>query len=123
MESKEPNPALSESEQLPRTIFHALWNNPNLPPEEKSIDHLGQTGQDVIGAGGESTGAMLTITTFYLLNTPRALKRLKAELEEAMKDKYGQWELSVAESLPYLVSLLGRCTRLIADENTDWSSK
>lgn len=107
MQEKEPKPAISdEQEQLPRTIFHALWNNPNIPSEEKSIDHLGQTGQDVIGAGGESTGAALAVTTFYLLNTPRALKKLKTELEEAMPDKYGQWALSLAEGLPYLVHLL-----------------
>ncbi|KAF8863598.1 cytochrome P450 [Acephala macrosclerotiorum] len=105
MEGKEPTSDLSEDELLQHTQSSKRSGMiPTFSPKEKSTDHLGQTGQDLIGAGGESTGAALAITTFYLLSTPRALERLRRELEDAMPDKYGQWELSVAEELSYLVS-------------------
>ena len=101
MEGKEPREDNSE-DGPPRTIFHELLHS-NLPPEEKCLNNMAQEGQNVIGAGAETTANVLSCTTFYLLNNPKVLAKLKKELEMAMQDRYGQWDLATAEQLPYLV--------------------
>jgi cytochrome P450 len=102
MERKESKGDTSD-DGPPRTIFHELLNS-DLPAEEKSLNNLAQEGQNVIGAGADTTANVLSCTTFHVLNNPQILKRLTQELETAMRDKYGQWDLAIAEQLPYLVS-------------------
>ncbi|CZR53191.1 uncharacterized protein PAC_03069 [Phialocephala subalpina] len=76
---------ITPTHNLPRSLDR------NLPPEEKSIDHLGQTGQDLIGAG------------------------LIRELKKTMPDRFGQWDLSIAEGLPYLTGVVLEGLRLFYD--------
>jgi cytochrome P450 len=64
---------------------------------------LWQEGQVVIGAGADTTANALTITHFHILNNPDVHKQLRAELEEALPNKYTPVELRVVEQLPYLV--------------------
>lgn len=105
MEGKEPTEDVFR-DAPPRTIFHELLSS-DLPAEEKSLNNLTQEGQNVIGAAGaDTTSNVLSCTTFHVLNNPKVLANLKRELETAMPDKYGQWDLSVAEQLPYLVSVV-----------------
>ncbi|PMD45104.1 putative cytochrome P450 [Hyaloscypha variabilis F] len=102
MEKNEPNEDVS-GDGPPRTIFHELLNS-DLPPEEKCLNNLAQEGQNIIGAGADTTSNVLSCTTFHVLNNPTVLAKLKKELETAMRDKFGQWDLAAAEQLPYLVS-------------------
>jgi cytochrome P450 len=58
----------------------------------------------VIGAGADTTATALNVTHFHVLDNPDVLKKLRAELETAMPDKFAPAKLSVVERLPYLVS-------------------
>jgi cytochrome P450 len=60
----------------------------------------------VVGAGADTTGNVLTITTFHLLANPDILAKLRKELEEAMPDRFQPAKLSLVENLPYLVRYL-----------------
>lgn len=88
------------------TFFHDVLNS-NLPPEEKSAERLAQEIQVVIGAGGETVAKALSWITYYLLENPKTLEKLKAELNE--KDPDQTASLADLEKLPYLVS----CTTLL----------
>jgi cytochrome P450 len=65
---------------------------------------LWQEGISVIGAGAETTATALSKITFYLLNSPEKLAKLRAELMAAMPDPKEPAKLRVIEQLPYLVS-------------------
>jgi cytochrome P450 len=101
MEGNEPKEDVSD-DGPPRTMFHELLNS-DLPIEEKILNNLAQEGQNVIGAGADTTANMLSCTTLHVLSNPKVLKKLTKELETAMRDKHGQWDLAAAEQLPYLV--------------------
>ena len=88
---------------LTKTIFHALLES-DLPPEEKRHSRLWQEGQVVLAAGSETTAHTLTIIHFFVLYDPEIRKKLTAELERALPNKFDIPELSVVEQLPYLVS-------------------
>jgi cytochrome P450 len=66
---------------------------------------LWQEGQVIIGAGADTTANALTITHFHILDNPDVEKKLRAELAEALPNKYAEVTLKVAEQLPYLVNL------------------
>jgi cytochrome P450 len=88
---------------LEKTIFHEILESP-IPDEEKSFERLWQEAQVTIGAGADTTGNAFTVTHFHLLDNPDVLKKLQAELKEALPNKYDPVELRVVEQLPYLVS-------------------
>jgi cytochrome P450 len=84
------------------TFFHDVLNS-NLPPEEKSPERLAQEIQVVVGAGGETVAKALSWITYYLLENPKTLEKLKAELEERDPDQNAS--LADLEKMPYLVGL------------------
>ncbi|KAL4922403.1 cytochrome P450 [Aspergillus aurantiobrunneus] len=91
------------------TFFHDVLNS-NLPPEEKSAERLAQEVQVVIGAGAETTGKMLTWTTYYLLENPKKLNKLKEELDRL--DPKQTATLIDFEQMPYLTSVMLEGLRL-----------
>ncbi|KAL2822793.1 cytochrome P450 [Aspergillus cavernicola] len=91
------------------TLFHDVLNS-NLPPEEKSPERLAQEVQVVIGAGAETTGKMLTWTTYYLLENPEKLNKLKAELNRLDPDQIAT--LIDFEKMPYLTCVMLEGLRL-----------
>ncbi|PCH05418.1 Cytochrome P450 [Penicillium occitanis (nom. inval.)] len=91
------------------TFFHDVLNS-NLPPEEKSAERLAQEIQVVIGAGGETVAKALSWITYYLLENPKTLEKLKAELNE--KDPDQTASLADLEKLPYLTSVMLEGLRL-----------
>src|ERR1700743_2475573 len=87
------------------TIFHELIYTSELPPEEKTLQHLVEEGQSVVGAGIVTTSHYLNTTSYHILANPDILKKLKAELEEAMPDgKLPSWQQ--LERLPYLTAVI-----------------
>lgn len=84
------------------TFFHDVLNS-NLPPEEKSAERLAQEIQVVIGAGGETVAKALSWITYYLLENPQTLEKLKKELNDLDPDQKAS--LAELENMPYLVSL------------------
>lgn len=83
------------------TIFHELLES-DLPPREKAIDRLGDEAQLFLGAGLETTAWTLSTMSFYILANPLILKRLQAELQEAIPDPNTIPGLIIIEKLPYL---------------------
>jgi cytochrome P450 len=67
------------------SIFRTLRDNEELPVGERSVQRLAGEGEILIGAGGETTAKTLTRTTFYIINTPGILKKLREELKSVMK--------------------------------------
>ena len=59
----------------------------------------------LVGAGGETTAQTLAVLSFHLLKNPEVLKRLRAELVEAMPDSSISISWQQLEQLPYLVSI------------------
>lgn len=94
------------------TIFHGLISNPNLPESEKVTDRLLDEARVLIGAGTDTTANTLAALTYHILANPEVLKRLKAELAEAMPDAEAMPELARLETLPYLTAVIQEGIRL-----------
>ena len=87
------------------TIFHELIYTSDLPPEEKTLQHLVDEGQSVVAAGQVTTTHYLNTTAYHILANPDILNKLKAELGEAMPD--GKLpSLQKLERLPYLTAVV-----------------
>ena len=94
------------------TLFHHLFHS-NLPPSEKTVAHISREGIVVVGAGSDTTGVALTVTTFHVLNKPKVLAKLKEELTGALPDPQASWPtLSELERLPYLSAVIKEGLRL-----------
>lgn len=83
------------------TIFQTMLDS-DLPPEEKSPARLQDEGQSVVGAGSETTARSLTILSFYFMQNPTMLGRVRQELETVLRPEGEGW-LPQLEKLPYLV--------------------
>ena len=101
------------------TIFHELLSS-KLPEKDKTIDRLADEALSVVSAGGETTSWALTVATYYVLADPTILRRLRAELKDAMPNLNDETPSAVLEQLPYLNGVVkeglrlsyGVCTRL-----------
>lgn len=76
------------------------------------MDRLGDEAQLMIGAGLETTAWALTTTSYHIINNPPILKKLRAELEEAIPDPAAQPDLVYLERLPYLSACIQEGIRL-----------
>jgi cytochrome P450 len=86
------------------TIFREILNS-DLPPEEKSVDRLWHDAQIFNLAGSETTGWALSVITFYVLENPDILHRLKEELRAIVEDgDVENTSTTELEKLPFLVS-------------------
>lgn len=93
------------------TIFHELLQS-NLPPQEKSLDRLGDEAQLMIGAGLETTAWALTTIFYHLTSNPPILKKLRAELEEVNPDPMAVLSVIRLGKLPYLSACVQEGIRL-----------
>lgn len=59
-----------------RTLFRELLKS-DLPPEIKNTDRLGQDVVSVVSAGVHTTAATLKTITYYILQVPAKLQRLR----------------------------------------------
>ena len=103
--------ALTKSNSLP-TVFYEMAHNEKVPAEEKSLDRLTDEGVLFIVAGNETTGNALSAITFHVLNTPRILAALKAELAAAIPDVDTMPFWRDLESLPYLSAVIKEGLRM-----------
>ncbi|KIW89319.1 uncharacterized protein Z519_10173 [Cladophialophora bantiana CBS 173.52] len=95
----------SNKNQSHPTIFHELIHTRELPPEEKTLEHLVDEGQSVVAAGQVTTTHYLNTTAYHILANLDVLDKLKAELGEAMPD--GKLpSLQKLERLPYLTAVV-----------------
>jgi cytochrome P450 len=106
---------MDSHEEMPiPTVFHDVINS-NLRTREKTLDRLHQEGQTFVAAGTETTAWYLTIITFYLIENPKIMDKLRTELLNANASTATE-----LEKLPYLSAIIqegltlsfGVCTRL-----------
>ncbi|WPB07075.1 uncharacterized protein RHO25_011735 [Cercospora beticola] len=95
-----------------RTIFHELWDSPELLEKDHNRQHMLNEAQTFIGAGTFTTSSHLTNTTFHLLDNPACLQRLQAELRDTITDASILPPLSSLEKLPYLTAVIQEGHRL-----------
>ncbi|OBT77934.1 hypothetical protein VF21_04356 [Pseudogymnoascus sp. 05NY08] len=93
------------------TIFHEILDS-KLPEAEKSVRRLSDEAEVLVLAGTLTTAWTLDLCTFYLLRTPSALRRLKAELRAAIPDRNVPTPLVTLEQLPYLNAVIKESLRL-----------
>lgn len=104
----------SHKEKSIPTVFHDVIES-DLPPREKTLDRLYQEGQTFVAAGTETTAWCLTVITFYLIENPSIMEKLRTELQNANASTGTE-----LEKLPYLSAIIqeglrlsfGVCTRL-----------
>ncbi|GAW24067.1 hypothetical protein ANO14919_136470 [Xylariales sp. No.14919] len=93
------------------TIFSELLES-DLPVREKTLGRLAAEAQQLIGAGLETVAWALTTTVFHLANNPSTLKKLQAELREAIPDAAAIPDSLYLERLPYLTGCVREGVRM-----------
>jgi cytochrome P450 len=103
---------MNTAEDMAPTIFHGLLNNPKLPDSEQSTDRLVDEARTLLSGGTDTTALTLASLTYHLLANPTILKKLKAELAQALPDAKAMPELAQMEALPYLTAVIQEAIRL-----------
>jgi hypothetical protein len=85
-----------------RTIFDKL-TDPTLPAEERALRRIQDEALEVLLASTETTGSVLTLAIFYLLENRDMWNRLQRELKQALPHPESVKTLPELERLPYLV--------------------
>jgi cytochrome P450 len=93
------------------TIFAELLES-DLPPVEKSVARLGDEAQLMLGAGIETVGWTLAVTTFHVINNGAIFAKLRAELKEALPTTTTPLSCQKLERLPYLTACIQEGLRL-----------
>ncbi len=77
------DPAVYNARPYP-TVLWEVAQSPLLPPEEKTFKRLATDANSILAAGFETTGNVLTLMTYLILQHPEIHDRLKKELAEAI---------------------------------------
>ena len=104
----------TSSDGLP-TIFDTVFE-PDAGKRQirPTIDELSADSLLLLLAGTDTTAHVLTITTYNVLKEPRIMRKLQAELREAIPRKDSWVPCAELENLPYL--------RGVIKESLRWSS-
>ena len=94
------------------TIFYDVLTNDQVRPQEKETDHLQDEAQTIIGAGTVTTGHILALTSFYLVDNPPVLERLQNELGNLMSETGPSPKWQQLEQLPYLTAVITEGLRI-----------
>jgi cytochrome P450 len=76
---------------------------PELSPNDKFPWRLALEMRTLVGAGTETTGNTLSVTTFYLLSNPDKAQRLKGEIRAAQRKTKTALRYQDLQQLLYLV--------------------
>lgn len=106
----ETDPEVYKARPYP-TIMWGVANDPSLPPQEKSFERLAVEANSILAAGFETTGGVLSLMTFLVLDHPEIHKRLKEELEAAIPDPDTIPSWQVLEKLPLLSGVVKESLR------------
>lgn len=89
-----------------QTIFSHMLTSKVLDPSDKVVDRMAQEGFSVISAGAETTGRVLTVATFCLLESRDFfLQKLQEELASNIPEAVARPSLKDLENLPWLASI------------------
>jgi cytochrome P450 len=81
-----------------------MLDAPELPARDKTEFRLALEVRTFVGAGTETTGNTLSVTTFHLLANPDKARRLKEEVQAAQNKSSTPLKYQELLQLPYLVS-------------------
>ena len=94
------------------TIFYDVLTNDEVRAQVKTTDHLQDEAQSIIAAGTVSTGHTLAIVSFYLIDKPGILEKLRAELGDLMSKTGPSPKWQQLEQLPYLTAVITEGLRI-----------
>ncbi|KAL8978327.1 MAG: hypothetical protein Q9205_006055 [Flavoplaca limonia] len=89
-----------------RTIFHDLFTNDSLIPEEKTPERLAAEGFSVVAAGSQTVAHTLAVISYHLIANPDILKKLQDELAGVMPTDNSTPKWSRLEQLPYMGAII-----------------
>lgn len=84
------------------TIFDDILDS-KLPEHELATERLWKEAQVIVIAGTETTAWTLSVITYYLLENPATLQRLRKVLDEAIPDPAVPVAIRELEQIPFLV--------------------
>jgi cytochrome P450 len=84
------------------TIFDDILDS-KLPGHELATERLWKEAQVIVIAGTETTAWTLSVITYYLLENPAIMQRLRKILEEAIPDPSVPLGIRELEQIPFLV--------------------
>jgi cytochrome P450 len=92
-------------------VMWEVAHHPALPAEEKTFKRLAVDANNILAAGFESTGSVLTLMTYLILKHPDIHERLKKELAVAIPnpDNIPSWQ--ILEKLPLLSGVVKESLR------------
>ncbi|KAK2036141.1 benzoate 4-monooxygenase cytochrome P450 [Colletotrichum somersetense] len=94
-----------------RNIFSDILDS-DLPDHEKLPGRLSAEAAGILGAGNEGTARTLSITLFYIYDSPEVLRKLRDELETVMPLTTSNVSLETLEALPYFSASMTEGLRL-----------
>jgi cytochrome P450 len=94
------------------TLFQAMLDS-DIPPHLKTFDWYEDEAAAVVGAGGETTAKALSIATFYLLQDPVKMQKLRDEVASLKPGPTGHPTLQDLEKLSYLTGCCCEGVRLM----------
>lgn len=122
LEEKGPEEKSPEEKAPIKTIFHTLRDS-DLPANEKTLDRLSDEGTVLVAAGSETTGKALTTISYYLMQNPKLMERLKAELNTVLPTPETKVPWATLERQPFLVRLPPRSSSYIIFQAIDLGSR
>jgi Cytochrome P450 len=105
------------------TVVWELSKTDLLPPIEKTFSRLAVEANGLLAAGFETTGSVLTHTTYLVLAHPDAHAKLLAELMEAIPNPEQIPSSQQLEQLPYLRAVVKEGLRYVIDPNFFFKGK
>ena len=101
----EKNKPWNKETTLKPSLFDAILDS-DLPESEKSTPRITDEAQLMVAAGILTTTGMLTMSTYYILNSPAILASLMDELNNTIIDPFNLPTVSQLEKLPYLNAIV-----------------
>ncbi|POR37823.1 Trichodiene oxygenase [Tolypocladium paradoxum] len=95
-----------------QSVIVSALKDPEIPPQEKTIDRLVDEGTTITFAGTETTAHSISVAMFHLLNNKALLQRLREELSTVTKGEDGHYACNRLESLPFLTGCVQEGIRL-----------
>lgn len=92
-------------------VLHEVYHS-DLLRSEQSVSRLTQEAQTLVGAGTETTGNTLSMTTFYLLSDWRKAQTLKKELRDFGGNGDDSMSFQDLQKLPYLAAVISEGLRI-----------
>jgi cytochrome P450 len=93
------------------SIFHTLLDS-DLSATDKETDRLSKEGFVIVAAGGDTTGATISLILFHLIANPAKLTRLRSELAPLFSKTSPPVTWIQLERLPYMSSVVNECLRM-----------